>query len=51
MSHFWRLEDPVLAEDGTVQLGGMFEHQRKLWSSKKFIKALVTGYEIGRAHV
>ena len=48
MSHFWRLEDPVLAEDGTVQLGGMFEHQRKLWSSKKFIKALVTGYGGGK---
>jgi Terminase large subunit, T4likevirus-type, N-terminal len=45
---FWRAEDPVLGEEGTVEIGGMFEHQRRWWGLPNFIKAMVAGYGAGK---
>ena len=44
----WRQEDPVLNSEGQVIKGGMWEHQRRCWNSKAFIKALVMGYGGGK---
>jgi len=45
---FWRKEEPKLSPDGTILKGGMWDHQRKWWESKAFIKALITGYGGGK---
>ena len=44
----WRLEDPILNDDGAVIKGGMWDHQRRAWLSKYFILALVMGYGGGK---
>lgn len=44
----WREQDPELNEDGTVKIGGMWEHQRQWWNMDKFIKAMVSGYGGGK---
>ena len=50
---FWRTEDPVINKlpDGTVEIvkGGMWPHQRKIWESDAYIKALVGGYGSGKS--
>jgi len=50
---FWRTEDPVLRHnsDGTTTVlkGGMFPHQRRVWESEAYIKALVGGYGSGKS--
>lgn len=45
---FWRMEDPVIADDGSYERGGMWEHQREWWDLPNFVKALVTGYGGGK---
>lgn len=45
---FWRMEDPVMDEDGDVIMGGMFAHQREWWQLPNFIKAMVAGYGSGK---
>jgi len=58
---FWRTEDPeffVEGEEkeaaavgkfvGQIKKGGMFAHQRLMWYSKKFFKALIGGYGAGK---
>lgn len=47
--NFWRLEDPVLDKNGNVVKGGMWKHQRRVWESKAYIKALVGGYGSGKS--
>lgn len=51
MSEFWRREEPEVTPEGVVVRGGMWEHQRRWWDSKAFIKALVTGYGGGKTMV
>jgi hypothetical protein len=45
---FWRIADPILDENGDVETGGMWPHQRQWWQSPHYIKALVTGYGGGK---
>jgi len=61
--NFWRMEDPEFydADDpevlnsekrvGEIKRGGMFKHQRDLWNSKSFIKAIVGGYGAGKTNL
>jgi len=50
---FWRTEDPVIKnhKDGTVEIikGGMWAHQRAIWESDSYMKALVGGYGSGKS--
>ena len=42
------MDDPVLAADGSIARGGMFQHQRDWWELPNFIRGLVTGYGGGK---
>jgi len=60
---FWRMEDPTFYDEnhplvlrgekyaGEIEKGGMFEHQRKVWNSTAFIKAIVGGYGAGKTNL
>ena len=45
---FWRLDPPVISEDGRVKRGGMWAHQLKAWESDNEIVVFVTGYGGGK---
>jgi len=45
---FWRMEEPIMGEDGRVAKGGMYSHQRAIWESESYIKLLVGGYGAGK---
>lgn len=51
MSPFWRMDDPVLGQDGSVIWPGMWPHQRKWWCLPNKFKALVTGYGGGKTFI
>lgn len=42
------MDDPELADDGSIARGGMFPHQRQWWELPNFIRGLVTGYGGGK---
>lgn len=48
---FWRKEKPTFFPDGTVDKGGMFNHQVQWWESNAYIKALVGGYGSGKTSI
>jgi len=45
---FWRQDEPVRDESGTIIRGGMWPHQRAFWNLPNFVKALITGYGGGK---
>ncbi len=47
----WLKTDPVIDNDGVVTQGGMFEHQRRWWDSKCYMKALIGGYASGKTAI
>ncbi len=51
MPKMWREEEPILDENGSPTMGGMFEPQRRWWNSDHFIKALVTGFGGGKTFI
>lgn len=48
---FWRKEPPIFNDDGTLIMGGMFDHQFDWWHLPNFIKALISGYGGGKTFI
>ena len=42
------MDNPELADNGSIARGGMFQHQRDWWQLPNFIRGLVTGYGGGK---